>query len=85
MHRKKQIPPTVEERREWIKYQLRLNKTSFADIAKKNSVSRQIYSVTLIKPNKKRERHIAEAIGFKPSQIWPERYKKGFNAMKKGI
>ena len=78
MHTKKtQIPSTTKERREWIKYQLRLKNTSLADIAIKNGVSRKTYSATLAKPNKKRELHIAEVIGVKPSLIWPERYKKG--------
>lgn len=76
MHMKK-IPATAEDRREWIKYQLRLNKTSLASIAKKNNASRQVYSATLVKTNRKREAHIAEAIGVKPELIWPERYLKG--------
>ena len=68
------IPSTMEERLEWIKYQIRLKNTSLSEIAKQNNASRQIYSATLRKPNKKREQHIADAIGFHPSEIWPERY-----------
>ncbi len=69
-----QIPETIEERREWIKYQLGIRGTSLAALALKHRVSRQLYSITLVKPNKIRELHIAAELGVKPELIWPERY-----------
>ncbi|MEA5444715.1 helix-turn-helix domain-containing protein [Gammaproteobacteria bacterium AB-CW1] len=68
------IPSEPRQRREWIKYQLRLRGSSLADVARRHGVSRDAAILALRKPYPRMERAIAEAIGLKPQQIWPERY-----------
>ncbi|MBT0665716.1 helix-turn-helix domain-containing protein [Geobacter pelophilus] len=68
------IPKKPEQRREWIKYQLRLNGSSFSAIAKERGVSRQAVQLVNYCPSPKWEGIIAQKIGTTPEQIWPERY-----------
>jgi Ner family transcriptional regulator len=68
------IPLESRERREWIKYQLRLRGSSLAQVAREQGVSRDASTLALRKPYPRMERALAKALGLKPEQIWPERY-----------
>lgn len=69
-----QIPANPRQRREWIKYQLRLRNSSLAQVARDHGVSRDAAILALRKPYPRMERAIANALGLEPIQIWPERY-----------
>lgn len=62
------------QRREWIKYQLRLKDSSMAKIARRLGVSRQAVTNALVSPYPRMERAIAYELGTTPDQLWPERY-----------
>lgn len=68
--------PTKKDvrRRVWIKSQLELCESSFADIARALKVSRQTVRSALDKPYPKMESAIASKLGKQPAEIWPERY-----------
>lgn len=72
----KQIPKNPEQRREWIKYQLRINGSSFSAIAREHQVTRQAVQMVTYQSLPKWEEIIASKIGLKPSTIWPERYRR---------
>lgn len=67
-------PKKPVERRVWIKAQLELRKSSFADIARELGVSRQTVRKALDMSYPKMERAIAVKLGLPPEVIWPERY-----------
>jgi Ner family transcriptional regulator len=69
-----EIPPDTRQRREWIKYQLRLRESSLAQVARDHGVSRDAPILALRRPYPKMEAAIASALGLLPEQIWPERY-----------
>lgn len=69
-----QIPVQPRERREWIKYQLRLRGSSLAQVAREHGVSRDAAILALRKPYPRMERAIASVLGLTPDRIWPERY-----------
>lgn len=69
-----QVPKNPEQRREWIKYQLRIHGSSFSAIARDHGVTRQAVQLVTYQPSPKWEEVIAKKIGKKPRQIWPERY-----------
>lgn len=71
-----QILKKPDTRREWIKFQLKLCGTSYAQIGEQMGVSRHAPKRALYIHYPKMERAIAEAIGMTPEQIWPERYGK---------
>lgn len=71
------IPADRDEKRQWIKYQLKIRKLSFAFLAKKNNISRQAFTLAMNKPYPSVEYIIAQALRLEPSSIWPERYKNG--------
>ncbi|MGK7345429.1 MAG: helix-turn-helix domain-containing protein [Candidatus Nitrospinota bacterium M3_3B_026] len=68
------IPESARERREWIKYQLRLRGDNLASIAREMGVSRHASILALRKPYPRMERAIAGKLGMSPSALWPERY-----------
>lgn len=68
------IPLEYRQRREWIKYQLRLRGTSLAQVAREQGVSRDAATLALRKPYPRMERALAKALDLKPEQLWPERY-----------
>jgi Ner family transcriptional regulator len=73
MTTKKPIKKDVR-RRVWIKSQLELCGSSFADIARALKVSRQSVRSALDKPYPKMEAAIAKQLNRTPAEIWPERY-----------
>jgi Ner family transcriptional regulator len=68
------IPTDTRQRREWIKYQLRLRGGSLAQVARDHGVSRDAPILALRRPYPRMEAAIASALGLLPEQIWPERY-----------
>ena len=61
-------------RREWIKFQLRIRGSSLSAIARELGTTRHAPRLALDKPYPKMERVIAEKLGLKPMELWPERY-----------
>lgn len=68
------IPENLHERREWIKYQLRLRGKNLASVARELGVSRHASILALRKPYPRMEQAIAKNLGVSPSTLWPERY-----------
>lgn len=69
------IPRSQEQKRDWIKYQLKIRGLSLAALGRKHgNACRQSLSMALYRPNPRWEFVIAQAIGLAPNQIWPERY-----------
>lgn len=66
------VDPTV--RREWIKYRLKVQGLTMAELARRHKASRQAVASALVKPNPRWEHVIACALGFSAPQLWPERY-----------
>lgn len=71
------IPSNPRQRREWIKYQLRLRGLSLAALARQERVARTTAKKCLYEPYPKWERKIAKRLGVKPERLWPERYDTG--------
>lgn len=67
-------PIDPHQRREWIKFQLRLRGITLSAIARELGVSRQALRLALIQSYPKMERAIAAKLGVAPESIWPERY-----------
>jgi lambda repressor-like predicted transcriptional regulator len=70
------IPEAIDERRAWLRYQLAVAGVTFASIAAELGVSRCTPHIALWRPYPKMEAIIAAKIGFAPEDIWPERYIK---------
>lgn len=68
------IPDDLQQRREWIKFQLRLRGTTLSAIAREEGVSRQALRQALVHSYPKMERAIAAKLHMEPKDIWPERY-----------
>jgi len=67
-------PIDPQQRREWIKFQLRLRGITLSAIARELGVSRQALRLALIQSYPKMERAIATKLNMTPESIWPERY-----------
>jgi Ner family transcriptional regulator len=79
------IPQKPDERRAWIKYQLELRGETLGGLARKLGLFRTCVAAALHKPYPKMERVIADVIGCRPEQLWPERYSgKHRNRRRKG-
>lgn len=68
------IPQKPDERRAWIKYQLELRGQTMGGLARKHGLFRTTVVSALHKPYPRMERIIANVLGLKPEDIWPERY-----------
>lgn len=77
------IPSDSRQRREWIKFQLRIRGSSLSQLARELNVTRSSTILALAKPYPRVERAIARRIGLKPEQIWPERYDENGNPNRK--
>jgi len=73
-HIPKHILDDPQQRREWIKQNLRQRGSSLAQVARDHGVSRDAATLALKKPYPRMERAIAQALGLAPQQLWPERY-----------
>ena len=67
-------PKNPDKRRAWILYQLHLVGSSFADLGRELGVTRNAVRNAIDKRYPKMERAIANKIGRRPEEIWPERY-----------
>lgn len=67
-------PKNPDQRRAWILYQLHLVGSSFADLGRELGVTRDAVRNATRKRYPKMERAIANKIGKRPEEIWPERY-----------
>ena len=68
------VPLDGFARKEWIKFQLRVRGSSLSALARELGVSRHAPRLALVKPYPKMERAIADKLGLKPMELWPERY-----------
>ena len=68
------VPLEALARREWIKFQLRVRGSSLSALARELGVSRHAPRLALVKPYPRMERAIADKLGLKPQELWPERY-----------
>lgn len=73
MTTKKPNLPT-QNRSIWLKHQLELAGTSYAQIAREEGVSRQAVRKAAYTPYPKMEKAIARRLGLTVQQIWPDRY-----------
>lgn len=70
-----EIANDPEARREWIKYQLRVEQgTSVAAIAKEHGMGRRNLYVAFVRPFPRAEKILADALGVTPKELFPERY-----------
>lgn len=70
------IPKGPSKRWEWIKYQLKLKRTSLTDLGSSLGVTRQAISHVKTRHHPEFEKIIAQTIEVLPEQIWPDRYSK---------
>lgn len=68
------IPKDPAVRWEWIKFQLRARDSSLSKLARKLGVERNALNNVKRSPYPRMEKAIAEALGYRPEQVWPERY-----------
>jgi Ner family transcriptional regulator len=68
------IPKEPAVRREWIKYQLRLKGYSLARLSLEYGTCRDSAAQAMNRPVPLWERRIAEKIGCRPQDLWPDRY-----------
>lgn len=68
------IPTDPVQKRDWIKYQLKIRGLSLAKLAEQHNVSRGTFSKALINGSVRWDRVIAQAIEFPLGMLWPERY-----------
>lgn len=68
------IPTDPDRRWEWIKFQLRMENTSLAKIARDLNVTGSAVKNAKRLPYPSVERAISAALGLAPAQIWPERW-----------
>lgn len=68
------IPDDSDERREWIKYQLKIRGLTLASLAREHGVSRHVFSKALTHGSIRWDHVIAKAINFPVSFLWPDRY-----------
>lgn len=68
------IPLDSERRWEWIKFQLRVRGTNFAELARTNGLNERAIRNAKHRPYPRVERAIAQALGLQPVQLWPERW-----------
>ncbi len=72
----RQLLRDPRKRRAWVKYQFQLRGISMAEVAAsaKPPVSRQCIYDAFNKTYPRMEKLIADALGLRPADIWPDRY-----------
>lgn len=83
-HQGCRLPETPEERREWIKYNLKIRGLSFSELGRRHNRSRQIVARALYETSPYWQRVIAEAVGSTPQALWPERFDENNLPLKAG-
>lgn len=72
--KKSKVPHDPAKRWEWIKWQLRSNNSSLAELARGLGVVRNAMNNVKRQPYPRMERAIAKALGLRPIDIWPDRW-----------
>ena len=70
----KEIPKKSDEFKYWVGYQLKLNRSSYAKVARKLGISRQAVADRINNPSERVAVAIAAELKAKKEQLWPERY-----------
>jgi Ner family transcriptional regulator len=68
------VPNDVEQKQEWIKYQLKILGLSIAKLACIHQASRQAVSSILVRSNPRWEHVVASALDVNPAHLWPGRH-----------
>ena len=79
-----QIPKNPQDRWSWVLFRLRLKGASCTSLAAELGVTRSC--VTNVKRTRypRIQRAIAQRIGFRPEEIWPDRYADSITAARRG-
>lgn len=67
-------PKKPEEFKHWVQYQLKLNRSSFAHIARSLGVSRQAVTQSVYSPSERVADKIAAELKTSKKRLWPERF-----------
>ncbi len=67
-------PKNPTDRWAWIIYQLALRGQNLSDVARSLGVTRFAVYRARYEPRRRVEQAVAERLGLKPCQLWPERY-----------
>jgi len=70
----KRPPKKPEEFRIWIQYQLRLKKSSYAQIARRLGITRQAVRKCVLSPPPRIAEAISSDLGISSRRLWPNRY-----------
>lgn len=62
------------ERHHWVKYQLAIQGSSMAEVAKTTGVQRTTLYHVFKRPYPRMEKILADALGLTPQELFPERY-----------
>ena len=68
------VPSDPGMRREWIKFQLRIRGTTLAGVGRDLGINRAAVGKAMNTHYARVEQAIAERLGLRPEQLWPERY-----------
>jgi len=69
-----QIPKKPDEFKYWIEYQLKLNRSSFANVARRLGITRQAVSQKVNSPSERIAEAIAADLKIPKKRLWPERF-----------
>ena len=72
--KKEDIPKTATERRAWIQFRMKVAGYNFAMLARAHGLARSCVLSALYRPYPKMERIIADTLGLRAEDLWPERY-----------
>jgi len=67
-------PKNPEEFSLWIQYQLRLKKSSYAQIARRLGITRQAVRKCVLSPPPRIAEAISAELGTTSKRLWPHRY-----------
>lgn len=70
-----QRPKKAEFEREWFRYQLRLKKSSFAQVAENLSISRSAVSQGILSPSERLAEQISKILGQPKKYLWPHKFR----------
>jgi len=60
----------------WVRLNLSLSGKNLEDLAKENGIKGKSLGTVFHRPYPRAERIIADALGLRPQDLWPERYGK---------
>lgn len=71
-----EIAQDPDLRWEWIRYQLNVDGTSLADVAKEHGIDRRNLYKARRDPFPRVEKILADAVGVTPQELFPDRYNR---------